>query len=129
MFIDKSMQGINKLTNLSKMLVAIAAVITTIGGGVIFFEDRYFSTASAKEMKKSFEESSVKTFEMQQKILKTEQEGLSRKWDVEQLSDLRDHKLLLTKELSREPNNELLKERIGIIKQKIIKLENKLYGD
>ena len=128
MFLEKQEGKPSKLTLLSKSIVSACTLIAALAGGLFFMEDRYFNTADAREMIVIMEASAVKTFQMQQKILQTEQKGLERKWDMDRLRDLRDHKILLQKELGRDPRNELIKERLEIIQQKIEKLENKLYN-
>ena len=96
--------------------------------------------AAAEKMKTTMEEQAVKTFKQQQQILDIKQEALKKeldikqkaletKYDIETLQELRDHKLVLKKELDRDPDNELIQDRIEIITTKIEKLENKIYGE
>ena len=102
-------------------------------------EDRYFNTADAKEMKSTIEAGAVKTFQMQQKILETQQKTLEKKIELEQkqkqresdfryLDQLRCQKVLVEKELKRDDKDTLLKDRLQRIKNTIKRLENKLFN-
>lgn len=140
MLIKRNADGKLKLTQVARNIVAMASVIGVISGGLYFMEDRYCKNTAAAEIKSSIEADAVKTFQMQQQVLKiehealkkeidTKQKALDQKYDIEHLNDLRDHKLFLKKELERDPNNALVKERLEIIVNKIEKLEIKVYGE
>jgi hypothetical protein len=140
MFVERTSEGkIKKLTMLSKSIVSACALIAAISGGLFFMEDRYFNTADAKEMKKILEADAVKTFQMQQKMLETQQQALEKSIEMEQRSKERDYdlryleqlrcqKVLIQKELNRDPNDTLLKDKLERIIDLIEKLENKLFG-
>lgn len=139
MFVEKREGGIKKLTVLSKSIISACALIAAITGGLFFMEDRYFNTADAREMKVTMEASVVKTFQMQQKILETQQKALEKKIELEQkqrqreadfryIDQLRCQKALIEKELTRDPSDTLLKDKlkrfINLIKQLEIRLFN-----
>lgn len=139
MFVERTVEGkIKKLTNLSKGIISACALIAAISGGLFFMEDRYFNAADAKEMKKVIEADAVKTFQMQQVLITTQQKALEKKIEMEQkerernadlryLEQLQCQKVLVEKELRRDPNDTLLKDKIKRIINLITKLENKLY--
>lgn len=140
MLVKRNTDGKLQFTQVAKNLTAIATIISIVAGGLYFMEDRYYKVTAAEQMKSSIEADAVKTFQMQQQLLETKQESikkeldtkqkaLEQKYDLDKLSDLKDHKILLQKELSRNTNNELLKERLEVIITKIEKLENKVYGE
>ena len=128
MFIENKHEDGLKLTNLSKILIFSFTIISFIVGAVFFMEDRYFSTVSAKEMKKSIEADTVKTFKIQQKILELKQKEQERTMDMRFLEQLQCQKALVEKELKRDTKDTFLKERLRRIKDMIKRLENKLYG-
>ena len=122
MFLQKGAEGeITGITKIAKAISAVVALVIAIGGAAFFMQDRMSAIAKDTEIE------IVKTFKMYQRNLRTEQKGLERKWDVQQLRDLRDHKLLLRKELKRDPINELIQESLERIQAKINQLEAKLY--
>jgi hypothetical protein len=128
MFIKNKQEGGLKLTNLSKMLISVLTIVSFVVGAVFFMEDRYFSAASAREMKKEMEADTVKTFKMQQKILEMKQKEQERTMDMRFLEQLQCQNALVEKELKRDPNDTFLQDKKRRIKDMIEKLENKLYG-
>ena len=128
MFIKNKQEGGLKLTNLSKMLISVLTIVSFVVGAVFFMEDRYFSVASAREMKKEMEADTVKTFKMQQKILEMKQKEQERTMDIRFLEQLQCQKALVEKELKRDPSDTFLQDKKRRIKDMIKKLENKLYG-
>jgi len=129
MFVERHGDGsIKRLTNLSKVVGSICALIAAIAGGLFFMEDRYFNEADAQEMKSVMEADVVKTFQMQQKILKLEQKEQERTMDIRFLEQLRCQRVLVEKELKRDAKDTLLKDRLQRIKNTIKRLENKLFN-
>jgi hypothetical protein len=48
--------------------------------------------------------------------------------DMNRLESLRNQKYLMERQLEKDPNNELLEERIEMLQRQIEKLESKLYN-
>lgn len=133
MFIQKDIESEEKsLTTIAKLLIAAFTVISMVVGTVLYFENTYMHKADAKELilnqGKALEKSAVQTFQMQQKLIDTKQQYLDQKYDMERVTDLRDHEIFLEEELKNDPTNTLLKHRLNIIKNKLKKLEDKIYG-
>ena len=84
-------------------------------GAVFTLEDRYISRSEAETMIAKVEEQAVKTFQMFQLQVQREE-----------LEDLKDKKVIIEKELERNPNDTYLKLRKEEIERKIKRLENKL---
>jgi len=110
------------------------AALTMIVGSIICLEDRFFHEADAKVMKSAISEKIVKvkeevTKETLQTFKDVQQsfQSMQRDNDMNRLEALRDLKYLLEKQLTADPNNELLEDRIEILQRQIEKLENKLY--
>jgi len=93
-------------------LVCLGMVV----GSVFFLEDRYEKNADAETMKVELINNTLNTFKSMQKDI-----------DQSRLETLRNQKYLFEKELKKDPNNDLLKERINILNKEINVLENKLY--
>lgn len=141
MLVKKNLEGkITGLSNIAKSITAILVLIGVFTGAVFFMEDRYMKASAAEEIKVNIEEQAVKTFEQQQQILDIKQEAVKKELDIKQkaleikfnmeaLQDLKDHKILLQKELKRDPNNELIQSRLERVQNKIEKIENKVYGE
>jgi len=120
------------------MIKWISVGLTVLGmiiGSAFFLEDRYFHEADARIMKFTITEKIVKAKEeVSKETLQTFKDvqqsfqSMQRTNDTNLLDALRDRKYLLEKQLSADPDNELLQERIEMMQRQIEKLENKLYN-
>ena len=130
--------GKNKLTTLSKSIIAGVSLVAGIVGFFWAIEDRYLNTAVAKEMYKTIEKDAVDTFQMMQRTIDTQQQALEDKIYLKQkalkkhlkmkeLEDLRTHKLLLQHDLKEKPNDERTQELLNRISRRIQKIEDELY--
>jgi hypothetical protein len=127
MFTQSDAKGKTKLTNLTKLVVSILAIIGFVAGGVLYFETTYFHKAEAKEMRVELETQTVSTFKQQQKILELQTKEQQRTMDMRFLEQLQCQKVLVEKELGRHPADTWLKEKYRRLKDLINKLENKLF--
>jgi allophanate hydrolase subunit 1 len=119
------------------MIKWIAIGVTALGmlvGAVFFLEDRYFHTDEAEAMNATITEKIIKVKEdVSKDTLNTFKDvqqsfqSMQKDNDMSRLEALRDRKYLLERQLSSDPNNEMLKERIEMLQRQIEKLENKLY--
>ena len=98
--------------------VLIAAV-----GAVYAFEDRYENESDAIKTRVEVAELKLVT----QKQIDTLQ-SMQRSNDVVTLESLQNQKFLLNNQLKKDPNNELLKDKIRRLENLVKKLENKLYN-
>ena len=130
MFVKKDLESEEtSLTTFTKLLISIFTVISMIAGAVFYLENTYEHKADAKEMKIYLEKETVSTLKSYQKYFDTKQMYIQQKYNIERLEDLRDHEVLLEAQIKQDPNNPLLQNKLKIIKTKIKKLENKIYGD
>lgn len=107
------------------MVKWIAIVITSLGiivGSIFFLEDRFENETDAAETKTKVAELKL----VSQKQIETLQ-SMQRSNDLVTLESLQNQRFLLRNQLRKDPNNELLKEKIGRLENLIRKLENKLY--
>jgi hypothetical protein len=70
---------------------------------------------------------SIKTFEMYQQKLDIQTKEAQRKSDMNKLEDYRRQKVLVEKELGRDPRNQYLKDQCEYLKRQIQMLEESLY--
>lgn len=112
---------------MTKKLQLIVLIIAVIGGlaGSFHYLERYQTVKAADEMKKNIEEQSVKTFEVQQKVLDVKLKSSELKYEVDKLEFLKTQRVLLEKQYSETPTD-LLKEKLDSVIIKIEKLETKL---
>lgn len=118
------------------MIKWISIIMVSLGmivGAIFFLEDRYFNNTQAKELKTTIVEKIVKVKEeVSKESLETFKDvqqsfqSMQKDNDSNRLEALRDRKYLLEKQLEKEPNNELLEDKVEILQRKIEKLENKL---
>jgi hypothetical protein len=121
----------DKLTkgNVSMVIGACALVFSTF----LFLDDRYFHSIAAEQMVSDHKisEGQLETklagalneqMKMQQKFYSDQQKVN----DMRQLDQLRTSKALLEAELRRNPNDGLIREKLGIIEGQIRSLEAKL---
>lgn len=127
MFTQSDTNGKTKLTNLTKMLGSILAIVGFVAGGVLYFETTYFHKAEAKEMRIELETQTVSTFKQQQKILELKSKEQERTMDMRFLEQLQCQKILIEKELERHPADTWLREKARRVKDLIKKLEDKLF--
>ena len=127
MFTQADVNGKTKLTNLTKFVGSILAIIGFVAGGVLYFETTYFHKAEAKEMRIELETQTVSTFKQQQKILELQIKEQQRTMDMRFLEQLQTQKILIEKELKRHPNDTWLQEKCRRVIDLINKLENKLF--
>ena len=127
MFTQADANGKTKLTNLTKLVGSILAIIGFVAGGVLYFETTYFHKAEAKEMRIELETQTVSTFKQQQKILELQTKEQQRTMDMRFLEQLQTQKILIEKELKRHPNDTWLQEKYRRVIDLINKLENKLF--
>ena len=120
------------VTNVAKMISAIFGVVAIIFSGYLYLTSSM--TAIAKDVSTYIEQKTIKTFEEKEKEIRLEQQAIQEKIDNQQriadlqyLEDLRDHKFLLSKQVEEDPNNDLLKDRLKRVIDKIGKLETKIY--
>jgi len=116
MFTQADLNGKTKLTNLTKFVGSILTIIGFVAGGVLYFETTYMHKAEAKEMRVELEAQSVTTFQQVQ-----------RNNDIRYLDDLDCRKILMEKELERNPSDTLLRDKLRRVKDLIKKLEDKLF--
>jgi len=129
MFVKRNITTNEKeLTDAAKLIIAIFTIISMIAGAVFYFENTYMHKADAKELQVYLEKNTVQTFQQLQKSIQIQQQLQEQTLEMRELDNLRDLKVLLEENLKKDPNNPLLKNRIGIIKTKIRKLEDKIYG-
>ena len=102
--------------------IGITALIVVVGS-VFFLEDRYFHKEAAVEMKEELKEKTLQTFDNVQRSLKS----MERDYDSKTMDSLRDRIYLLKKRFEKEPNNDLLEEKIERMQRQLEKLESKLY--
>lgn len=100
---------------MTKWIVILLTSLGMIVGAVFFLEDRYFHKEQAVELKERIEEKSVKTFEAFQKSL-----------DRRHLEDLKDKKVIIEKELQRNPEDTYLKMRQEEISREQKRIEEKI---
>lgn len=127
MFVEKTTSGVNKLTNLTKTIIAVITGIITIASAVLFMEDRYMNAAAAEIMRKGLETTNVATFQQLQKDMRLEQKVIMKSREMQLLEDYYDHKVLLEETSRRNPNNSLFRFRLDRLYKKIKKLEDKIY--
>lgn len=106
-----------------KWIAVGVTAFAMIVGAVFFLEDRYENEADAAKTKT--EVTDLK--QVSQEQIDTLQ-SMQRSNDTVTLESLQNQKFLLKKHLEKEPNNELLKEKIERLENLIEKLENKLYN-
>jgi predicted RNase H-related nuclease YkuK (DUF458 family) len=129
MFVKRNITTNEKeLTDAAKLIIAIFTIISMIAGAVFYFENTYMHKADAKELQVYLEKNTVQTFQQLQKSIQTQQQLQEQTLEMRELDNLRDLKVLLEENLKKDPNNPLLKNRLEIIKTKIRKLEDKIYG-
>lgn len=120
MWTKKNEDGQLKLTKFSKMVAAIAVSVFTVVGGLwgtfLYFDDTYVSAEEIKTVEQRIETSTVNTFEKQQRIL-----------DMRYLEQLQCQKALLEKELERDEDDALIKDRLERVKRQIMRVENQLF--
>jgi len=102
---------------LSKSIPIILTAIAMLSGSIYFVEDRYFRVASAKEMRLQIEKASVETFQSMQKKL-----------ELEILDILKNSRRDIERRLERNPTSVYLKNQLERLKNKIKRLEDKLYN-
>jgi predicted lipid-binding transport protein (Tim44 family) len=108
------------------MIKWIVVALTALGmviGGVYFWEDRYFKTSDAKELKAAIEKESVETFQQQQQYTDTKQEKI----ELEILDILKDELYEIERKIEESPASIYLKNKYNKLKSKIQRMENKLY--
>jgi hypothetical protein len=120
------------------MIKWIAIGVTSLSivvGSIFFLEDRFFHEADAKIMKSTITEKIVKVKEEVSKdtlnTFKDVQQSfqsMQKDNDMNRLESLRNQKYLMERQLEKDPNNELLEERIEMLQRQIEKLESKLYN-
>jgi hypothetical protein len=129
MFIKRDpTDGTLTLTNTAKLLVSVFTIISMIAGAVLYFENTYMHKADAKELKVYLEKNTVQTFQALRQSIETQQKLQEQSLLLRELENLRDHKVFIEQELSKDKDNPLLKERLDMINTKIKKLEDKIYG-
>lgn len=120
MWTKKNEDGQLKLTRFSKTIAAVSASVFTVVGGLwgtfLYFDDTYVSAQEIKTVEQRIETNTVNTFEKQQRIL-----------DMRYLEQLQCQKALLEKELERDENDALIKDRLERVKRQIMRVENQLF--
>lgn len=120
MWTKKDEDGQLKLTRFSKTIAAVSVSVFTVVGGLwgtfLYFDDTYVSAKEIKTVEQRIETSTVNTFEKQQRIL-----------DMRYLEQLQCQKALLEKELERDENDALIKDRLERVKRQIMRVENQLF--
>jgi len=95
----------------------VASILVAVVGSVYFIEDRYLGKVDAKEMVTKLEKASVDSFQQQRQLM-----------DLE-LLDLWKEKLRdVEKMLEKHPLSTSLKNRLEWIKNKIKRIEDRLYN-
>jgi len=115
----KTLKKQGDIMEISKNLKITASIISVIGvvfGAAFFVEDRYEKVAAAREMKKQIEKDSVETFQQQQEYTNFQILDILK-------YDLRD----IERRLEKDPNSIYLKNQLDRLKEKIKRLEDKLY--
>lgn len=104
------------LSKNSKIIISVVTLVGTVFGAAIFLEDRYEKVAAAREMRVQLEKESVETFKQQQEYTDT------RILDIllDQLKDME-------RRLEKNPTSIYLKNQLERIKDKIRRLEDKLF--
>ncbi len=106
--------GLSKgIKTLASGLSIMAVLITAI----YFIEDRYFTSAEAKEMAVRIEKASVETFQKQQEKL-----------ELEILDILKSNRRDIERRLEKNPTSVYLKNQLERLKNKIKRFEDKLYN-
>ena len=123
-----------RLTMIKWIAIGITA-LSIIVGSVFFLEDRYFHKEEANAMNATITEKIVKVKEdVSKDTLNTFKDvqqsfqSMQKDNDMNRLESLRNQKYLMERQLEKDPNNELLEERIEMLQRQIEKLENKLYN-
>ena len=139
------------MTALVKIVKTIWTIMVLIGAfltAVYFLEDRQAAKAELVEtrmltrvsenesrmskdlevFKLAMEKDSVDTFQKQQEYYDTRQKREEQEYDRNRLNDLKDHKVMLQQQLSQDPNNMLLQDRLQNAINSIERLENKLFN-
>ena len=139
------------MTALVKIVKTIWPIMVLIGAfltAVYFLEDRQAAKAELVEtrmltrvsenesrmskdlevFKLAMEKDSVDTFQKQQEYYDTRQKREEQEYDRNRLNDLKDHKVMLQQQLSQDPNNMLLQDRLQNAINSIERLENKLFN-
>ena len=123
----------DKLTKgLVSSIIGACAIVFAI---FLFVDDRYFQISAAEQMKidrKTADDhielklaGALNEQMMRQQNFYMDQQKIN---DMRQLDQLRCSKALLESELRRNPNDSLLREKLGIINTQIKALEKSLYG-
>lgn len=107
--------------NLIKTLIAIFTLIGMVAGGITFIDSKIDTKMAMAE------EEAVKTFKMEQQLLRLELRDAQRDYDLRYLEQLRCQKVIIEKELARNPDDTWARENLERIKNKIKLLEHKLY--
>lgn len=109
---------------LLKWISSIVAACVLIFSAFLFLDSRYFHTSEAGSMEIKLAGA------LNQQMMRQQQfyEGQQRIIDMSMLDQLRTSKALLQIECKRNPNDELIKEKLEIIDMQIKSLEKKLYG-
>jgi len=127
MFIRDASGKIKGITDIAKMIGAVCTVIAMLFGGYMFLNGQM--TAIAQDI----ESQTVKTFQMEQKVIDLKYDVIRLEALRDNLDDLNTDRVILIKQLEMNPDSEILKqeledneEKIERRKDQIEKLENKL---
>lgn len=119
-FTKKDSNGQVKLAGWFKMVASTVTILVTLGGafwGTFVYLDGTFAKAEdMKAVEYRIEENTVNTFEKQQRIL-----------DIRYLEQLQCQKALMDKELERDPDDTLIKDKLERIERTIERVEDTLY--
>lgn len=116
---------------LSKGIKTIASglsVMAVLITAIYFIDDRYFKVADAKEMAIRIEKAAVDTFQKQQQYMDSKQKKLQMEMLIIQLDSLREYLRDVERRLEKNPTSIYLKNQLERLKNKIRRLEGKLYN-
>ncbi|MHA2010356.1 MAG: hypothetical protein ACXADW_20430 [Candidatus Hodarchaeales archaeon] len=107
-----------------KISVSILSGIGMIFGAAYFIDERYQKRAEARTTMARIEKESVKTFKQQQEYTDTQQQKI----ELEILDILKDDIKDIERRLEKDPTSIYLKNQFERLKNKIKRLEDKLYN-
>ncbi len=107
----------------AKIATSVVSVLAVIFGGMYFLEDRYLNVVDAKTMLAQIEKVSVQTFQQQQQYIDSQQ----KKVDLELLDLWRERLRDVERLFDKNRLSQHLKNQLDWIKNKIKRIEDRLY--
>lgn len=107
-----------------KILISILVVVV---GAVYFIEDRYQNVVDAKTTHAYIEKASVDSFQQQRQLSDEQIKKLQMEMYIMRLESLREYLWDIERRIEKNPTSIYLKNQIERLKEKIKRLEDRLY--